>query len=192
MAPDGAVWFAEATSYSITRIKDGELTRYPFESVFGGPYGVAVAADGAVWATLQAGNQLLRIAPGRQPRDLQPAAPAGGADRHRGGARRRGLVRRVPRQQHRPLQGRPVRQLSRSPRRTPGSAASRWPPTARSGSACCAPRSLGRLRDDELETFKLPRDDARPYSLAVDRDGNVWYADIHGYVGMLPADQARE
>ena len=41
-------------------------------------------------------------------------------------------------------------------------------------------------------TFKLPRDDARPYSLAVDRDGNVWYADIHGYVGMLPADYARE
>ena len=31
-------------------------------SVFGGPYGVAVAADGTVWATLQAGNQLLRIA----------------------------------------------------------------------------------------------------------------------------------
>ena len=42
------------------------------------------------------------------------------------------------------------------------------------------------------ETFKLPRDDARPYSLAVDRDGNVWYADIHGYVGMLPANYARE
>ena len=52
--------------------------------------------------------------------------------------------------------------------------------------------SLGRLRDDELETFKLPRADARPYSVAIDRDGNVWYADIHGYVGMLPADDARE
>jgi virginiamycin B lyase len=49
---------------------------------------------------------------------------------------------------------------------------------------------LGRLRDGELATFKLPRADARPYSLAIDNEGNVWYADIHGYVGMLPAGQA--
>ena len=39
--------------------------------------------------------------------------------------------------------------------------------------------------------FRLPRENARPYSLAVDREGNVWYADITGYVGMLPARQAR-
>ena len=51
--------------------------------------------------------------------------------------------------------------------------------------------SLGRLRDGEVETFKLPRERARPYSLAIDRDGNVWYADITGYVGMLPARYAR-
>ena len=52
--------------------------------------------------------------------------------------------------------------------------------------------SLGRLRDGEVTTFKLPRDDARPYSVAVDPDGNVWYADIRGYVGMLPARHARQ
>ncbi len=39
--------------------------------------------------------------------------------------------------------------------------------------------------------FPLPRANARPYSVAVDRDGNVWYADITGYVGMLPARYAR-
>jgi virginiamycin B lyase len=52
--------------------------------------------------------------------------------------------------------------------------------------------SLGQLRKGELKTFKLPREDARPYSVAVDRDGNVWYADIRGYVGMLPARYARQ
>jgi virginiamycin B lyase len=51
--------------------------------------------------------------------------------------------------------------------------------------------SLGRLRDGKVATFKLPRDKARPYSVAVDPDGNVWYADISGYVGMLPAGDAR-
>jgi streptogramin lyase len=51
--------------------------------------------------------------------------------------------------------------------------------------------SLGRLRDGRVPTFRLPRDNARPYSLAVDADGNVWYADISGYVGMLPARYAR-
>jgi virginiamycin B lyase len=50
--------------------------------------------------------------------------------------------------------------------------------------------SLGRLRNDRIEVFALPRDNARPFSVAVDRDGNVWYADISGYVGMLPAAHA--
>ena len=51
--------------------------------------------------------------------------------------------------------------------------------------------SLGRLRDGKVATFKIPRERARPYSLAIDRDGGVWYADITGYVGMLPAQYAR-
>ena len=50
--------------------------------------------------------------------------------------------------------------------------------------------SLGRLRNGHIEVFALPRDNARPFSVAVDRDGNVWYADISGFVGMLPAKYA--
>src|SRR5215470_9363518 len=62
IAPDGAAWFADTTGYGMTRLRDGVFTRYPIESARGGPYGVAVTADGAIWATLQSGNQLLRIA----------------------------------------------------------------------------------------------------------------------------------
>jgi virginiamycin B lyase len=51
--------------------------------------------------------------------------------------------------------------------------------------------SLGRLRDGRVDTFRLPRANARPYTLAADRDGNIWYADISGYVGMLPMQYAR-
>jgi virginiamycin B lyase len=51
--------------------------------------------------------------------------------------------------------------------------------------------SLGRLRHGRFKTFHLPRSDARPYSVAADAAGNVWYADISGWLGMLPADRAR-
>ena len=50
--------------------------------------------------------------------------------------------------------------------------------------------SLGRLRNGRVTLFPLPRDNARPFSVAVDHNGNVWYADISGFVGMLPAKQA--
>src|SRR5256885_8190781 len=61
-APDDSVWFAESTAYSITRLKNGELTRHTVDSVRGGPFGVAVAADGAVGATLASLESLPRIA----------------------------------------------------------------------------------------------------------------------------------
>ena len=51
--------------------------------------------------------------------------------------------------------------------------------------------SLGRLRDGKIKEFKLPREGARPYSVAVDPAGNVWYTDITGYVGMLKASAAK-
>ncbi|MBN9509917.1 MAG: hypothetical protein J0I21_12500, partial [Alphaproteobacteria bacterium] len=52
--------------------------------------------------------------------------------------------------------------------------------------------SLGRLRNGQVVRFPLPRPHARPYTVAADRDGNVWYADISGYVGMLPVRDARQ
>ncbi len=52
--------------------------------------------------------------------------------------------------------------------------------------------SIGRLRDGVVEVFRLPRERARPYSLASDSDGNVWYADISGFVGMVPVQDAQK
>src|SRR4029079_539831 len=62
LAPDGAAWCAEPTGYRVTRLKDGVFTRHQIDSARGGPYGVAATADGAIWATLQDGNQLLNLA----------------------------------------------------------------------------------------------------------------------------------
>jgi virginiamycin B lyase len=188
-APDGSVWFAEGTAYSITRLLNGELERHRFDSARGGPYGVAVAPDGAVWATLQSGNALLRIAPdgrmteheisspGVSPTDV--AVDATGAvwflafrtnriGRFQGGQFEEFAIA----QDKAGLTGLAV---------APDGAV--WFGLLRRG-------SLGRLKAGKVVEFRLPRVDARPYSVAVDRDGNVWYADISGYVGMLPAIQA--
>jgi virginiamycin B lyase len=190
VAPDGAAWFAEPTAHSISRIKEGELTRHVFQSPLGGPYGVAVAADGTVWATLQGGNQLLRIAPdgaikafnlprpAAVPTDIA-VAPDGAVwfvqfrANSIGRLKNGQFVEFAVAEENAGLSGVAV-----------ADDGAVWFGMLRAG-------SLGRLRDDELKTFKLPRDDARPYSVTVDRDGNIWYADIRGYVGMLPARYAR-
>jgi virginiamycin B lyase len=39
--------------------------------------------------------------------------------------------------------------------------------------------------------FALPRDNARPISIAVDAGNNVWYADLAGWIGKLSADRAQ-
>ena len=190
VATDGAVWFTEATRYSITRLKDREITRHVFDSAGGDPYGVAVAEDGTAWATLRAGNQLLRIATDGEMKafDLpKPAAAPSDVAVGRDGsvwftelrANRIGRFKdgafeeyTVP-EDNSMLTGLAV---------APDGAV--WFGMLRSG-------SLGRLSDGRVDTFKLPRDGARPYSLAIDTSGNVWYADISGYVGMLPMRYAR-
>jgi virginiamycin B lyase len=51
--------------------------------------------------------------------------------------------------------------------------------------------SLGRYRDGRIVQYRLPRERSRPYSVGADPAGNIWYTDITGYVGMLPAKEAQ-
>lgn len=188
-APDGSVWFAESTSYSITRLKDGVLKRHVVDSVRGGPYGVAVAPDGAIWATLQSANSLLRIAPdGSMGEHEIPSPGVSPTDVAVDGA---GTVWFLQFRTDRIGRFKAGRfdeiALGDAKVGLTGLAAAPngavWFGMLRKG-------SLGRLRDGQLAEFKLPRERARPYSVAVDPAGNVWYADISGSVGMLPAVEA--
>jgi len=190
VAPDGAVWFAESSAYSITQLKDGKLTRHEIRSQRGGPYGVAVGADGTVWASLQSANQIMRIAPDGEIAEYdaitRSASPTDVAVDGKGvvwflefranktGRLEGGKVSEV----EVPVQGAAVSGIAAAP---DGSV---WFGMLRA-------HALGRLRDGKVKVFPLPRPDARPYSVAVDRAGNVWYADISGYVGMIPAAEAR-
>jgi virginiamycin B lyase len=189
IAPDGAAWFADPTGYGMTKLKDGVFTRYPIESARGGPYGVAATASGEIWATLQTGNQLLRIAADGTGRTFDlprggavPTDVAAGADGSVWFLQfRANSIGRFKDGQFSELEvGRENAGLS-------GIAVA---PNDDVWFGLTRRASIGRLRNGHITLFALPRDNARPFSVAVDRDGNVWYADISGFVGMLPAKQA--
>jgi virginiamycin B lyase len=188
---DGSVWFAESTSYSVTQLKDGRIIRHEVESPRGSPFGVAVASSGAVWATLQAADQLLRINPdgradmfdvphrGAVPTDIA-IGPDGSAwfvevRGNRIGALSEGKFAEFE-------VGVENAGLSGIAVAGDGSV---WFGMLREA-------SLGRLRNGKVGILHLPRKDARPFSVAVDPANNVWYADISGYIGMLPARFARK
>jgi virginiamycin B lyase len=188
-APDGSVWFAESTSDSITRLADGELKRHPTDSSRGGPFGVAVAADGTVWASLQGANSLLRIAPDGTTSEHEIPTP--GVVPTDIAVDRSGVVWFIEFRTDRI--GRYVGggfDAIAAPHAKAGLTGLAVAPDGAVWFGMLRKASLGRLRDGRIVEFKLPRPDARPFSLAVDGAGNVWYADIGGFVGMLPAAQA--
>jgi len=191
MAPDGAAWFADSTGYGVTQLKAGTFKRHELGAADEGPYGVAVSADGSVWATLQRSGKLVHIEPGGgiatldvPRRGAVPTDIAVDADgsvwflqfrANRLGHWKEGKFSDFAvAGENAGLSGLAVA--------TDGSV---WFGMVRRS-------SLGRLRHGTIETFRLPRDNARPYSVAVDPDGNVWYADISGFVGMLPSRSARQ
>ena len=192
VAPDGAIWFAEGTAYSITRLKDGKLTRYEIKNVRGGPYGVTVDAKGNVWATLQSGNQLLKIAPDGAMTEYE--VPTRGSSPTDIAVDQKGSVWFVE------FRGNKVGKFADGKSIEFDVPGTNW--AGLSGIAIAPDDSvwfgllrhhaIGRLRDGQMKIFQLPRPDARPYTLAVDKAGNIWYADISGYVGMLKASAAKK
>lgn len=191
VAPDGAVWFAESTAYGFTRLKDGVLTRNVPKSVRGGPYGVAVDAKGNVWGTLQSGNQLIKISPGEEIAEYEIPTPGSSpSDIAVDGSGNAWFVE---------FRGNKIGKFGDgkfSEFNVPGE----W--SGLSGIAAAADgtvwfgllrsHAIGRLRDGQFKIFELPRKDARPYTVAIDKTDNVWYADISGYIGMLKASAAKK
>lgn len=196
IASDGAVWFAESTLGSVTRLRDGDFTRFivgtldaslPADAV---PFAVAIAPDGAVWATLPSADKLLRIAPDASAKAFDvPTRRSGLGDIAVGSD---GAVY--------------FAQLSANKigRFAGGKFEEFAVPTPAAGltGLAVAPdgavwftelrgHKLGRLHKGTIKEFPLPRPDARPFGLTVDSANNVWYADLSGWVGRLQAEGAR-
>lgn len=186
IAPDGSPWFAEGSAYSITRIKDGKLDRRVIESQRGGPFGVTVARDGTVWATLQAGNQILRIATDGAMKSFDiPTRNSSPSDIAVDG---QGSVWFVQFRGNKlgKMSGEKFEEFSLGEQNAgpTGLAVARdgsvWMGLLREG-------KLARFKNGKFERIDLPRPNARPYSVAVDKEGNLWYTDISGFVGKIPA-----
>ena len=189
---DGSVWFSEGTAYSITRLKEGKIQRHVIKNVRGGPYGVAVDAQGNVWATLQSGNQLLRITPSGEMTEYEvPTRASSPTDIAVDGKGAVWFIEFRGNKVGRFADGKFTEFDVPSPA-WPGLSGITVAPDGAVWFGLLRDHAIGRVRDGQVKLFALPRADARPYSLAADASGNIWYADITGYVGMLKAATARK
>lgn len=189
-SPDGAIWFADLATASVTRLQNGSFTRYDVGSEGATPFGVAIEKSGTVWTTLQGTDQVGRISNDGQVTTFDPptrnsglgdiAVDGGGAvwflelrankvGRFAGGRFTEFTV---------PTPSAGLTALAAAP---DGSA---WFTELSVG-------KLGRVQGGRVKEFPLPRAGARPFGVAVDAANNVWYSDLSGWLGMLPASQAR-
>jgi virginiamycin B lyase len=191
VARDGSVWFADVTTASVTRLRDGNFTRYDVSSLGATPYGIAVDGSGFVWTTLQGADQLGFISSGGQATALDiPTRNSGLGDIavDRGGAvwfleMRANKVGRF-------ADGRVTEFAIPTP--SAGLTAVAAAPDDAVWFTEISAGKLGRLRDGRVSEFRLPRANARPFGVTVDTANNVWYSDLSGYLGMLPAIAAKD
>jgi len=191
VAADGAVWFAESTGYGFTRLKEGVFTRNVPKSVRGGPYGVAVDAQGNLWGTLQSGNQLVKISGAGEISEYEVPTRAGSPSDVVVDAAGNAWFLEFRSNKIGRFAGGKFTEFE-VPGEWGGLTGLTAAPDGSVWFGLLRGHRLGRLRDGQIKMFPLPRADARPYTLAADKNGNIWYADISGYVGMLKASAAKK
>jgi virginiamycin B lyase len=196
VAPDGAVWFAEPTLVSVTRLKDGVFTRHTVGRVAGtgealvAPFGIAVDAQGTVWATLQNANKLVSISTNGEMAAFEvPTRHSGPGDVAVDAAGAVWVLELSANKVARFAGGRFEEFAVPTP--NAGLTALAVAPDGSAWFTEMRAHKLGRVRGGVVREFALPRSDARPFGVAVDRANNVWYTDLSGWLGMLRADRAR-
>ncbi len=187
VAPDGAVWFAEGSAYSLTRLKDNVLERYQLQSARGTPYGIAIAPDGKAWATLQQAGQIVRIDPKDGKTDwfwvpTPASAPTDITVDAKGDVWflefRSNKLGRIHNEEFTEF---PIPSESR----TAGVVGLAAAPDGAIWFAMVRDHGLGRFKDGQFKFFNLPRPDARPIGVAADPAGNIWYVDLTGFLGKI-------
>jgi virginiamycin B lyase len=198
---DGDVWFAEPSLVSVTHFRDGRFTRHVLgafahreglmlEHRDAAPFGVAVAPDGMVWATLQNANKLLRIAPDGEKTGFDvPTRRSGLGDIAVGGDGAVWFLEVGANKIGRFAGGRFEEFTVPTP--NAGLTALAVAPDGAAWFTELRAHRLGRLHGGVITEFALPRRDARPFGIAVDAGNNVWYTDLSGWLGRLAADRAR-
>ena len=197
VGPDATVWFAEPTVMSVTRLRDGRFTRHVTGTLGAKvaadapPFGVAIAPDGAVWATLPSTDQLLRIAPdGNTTAFDVPTRRSGLGDVAVAADGSVYFLETTANKIGRLAGGRFEEFAVPTPRA--GLVALAVAPDGAAWFTQLRGHRLGRLRGGTIKEFELPRPDARPFGITVDAANNVWYSDLSGWLGRLDASRARD
>ena len=186
----GAVWFADVTTASVTRLKDGVFIRHETGSLGATPYGIAVDSSDAVWTTLQGADLLAYISTdgGMTTLDV-PTRNSGLGDI---AVDQRGAVWFLE------LRTNKIGRFAEGrfteftiPTQSAGLTALAAAPDGSVWFTELSAGRLGRFRDGRIAEFRLPRSGSRPFAVAVDAMNNVWYTDLSGWLGMLPAAQAK-
>jgi virginiamycin B lyase len=196
VAPDDSVWFAEMSLVSITRLRDCRLTRHvvgsltPTIPLDAAPFGVAVAPDGTVWATLPNANKLVRIGPdGEKAAFDVPTRQSGLGDIavDHGGAV---WFLEISANKIGRFAGGRFEEVA-VPTPSAGLTALSVAPDGAAWFTELRAHRISRLHSGVITEFALPRRDARPFGITVDAKNNVWYTDLSGWLGRLDADRAR-
>jgi virginiamycin B lyase len=197
VGPDTTVWFAESTVMSVTQLRDGRFTRHVMGTLGqkvpadAPPFGVAIAPDGAVWATLPSSDQLLRIAPdGNTTAFDVPTRASGLGDVAVAADGSVYFLETTANKIGRLAGGRFEEFAVPTPRA--GLVALAVAPDGAAWFTQLRGHRLGRLRGGTIKEFALPRPDARPFGITVDGANNVWYSDLSGWLGRLEASRARD
>jgi virginiamycin B lyase len=184
------VWFGDSWSNSVTSLHDHQLQSHPAAEANAAPFGVAIANDGTVWATLQIANKLMRIAPGGESTEIdvqtRNATPTDIALDAAGGVWFTEL--RANKIGHF-VNGRFSEFALTSD--APGLTSLAIAPDGSVWFTELRRQRLARLREGSIQEFALDRSDARPFSVVVSSSGDVWYADLTGWIGRLPAQRAQ-
>jgi virginiamycin B lyase len=196
IGPDTTVWFAEPTVMSVTRLRDGRFTRHVMGALTAKvpadapPFGVAIAPDGAVWATLPSADQLVRIAPdGNTTAFDVPTRNSGLGDVAVAADGSVYFLETTANKIGRLAGGRFEEFAVPTPRA--GLVALAVAPDGAAWFTQLRGHRLGRLHGGMIKEFPLPRPDARPFGITVDAANNVWYSDLSGWLGRLDASRAR-
>ncbi len=190
VAPDGAVWFADVTTASVTRLQNGVFIRHDVGSQGATPYGIAIDTNGTVWTTLQGADKLGRISTDGQVTALDvPTRNSGLGDI---AVDQSGAVWFLE------LRANKIGRFAKGrfteftiPTPSPGLTALAAAPDGSVWFTEISVGKLGRLREGRVMEYRLPRTESRPFGVAVDAANNVWYTDLSGWLGMLPAVRAK-
>jgi virginiamycin B lyase len=183
-AYDGAVWFADMASASVTQLRNGVFTPHGLGSDGATPYGIAIDMNGVVWTTLQGVDKLGRISTDGQVTTFE--VPAGNRGLGDVAVDRSGAVWFLE------LGANKIGRFAEGrftdfaiPTPSAGLTALAAAPDGSVWFTELSAGKLGQIRNGRVNEFRLPRANSRPFGVAVDAMNNVWYTDLSGWLGVL-------